>query len=340
MSNVTHRDIATGTISVRGVGKDFGDFTALKDLNLEIEQGELFGLLGPNGAGKTTLISILSTILPASRGKASVCGFDVENAQNAVRRCIGIVFQDPSLDDELTGEENLDFHGRLYGLDSGLRRARMEDVLNLVDLSTRRHDLVKTYSGGMRRRLEIARGLMHRPNVLFLDEPTLGLDPQTRRRIWKHIGSLNDSLRMTIILTTHYMDEAEHLCSRIAIIDQGEIVAMGSPAELKAGLGGDVLEIDVADLSPEFVEQLKGHEDLQNISVQDGRLTLTVDSGESFVPRTFEAAQRLGIVINAVAMRKPNLEDVFIQLTGREIRDEAVKEPKERMRIYMWSRRR
>jgi len=322
-------------IVLSGLGKDFGEVTALKELNLEIRKGELFGLLGPNGAGKTTLLSILSTILVASRGTAEVCGHDIRKEEHAVRRSIGIVFQDPSLDDELTGQENLDFHGRLYGLDSRTRRSRIDEVLALVDLENRRHSLVKAYSGGMRRRLEIARGLMHRPQVLFLDEPTLGLDPQTRRKIWNYIRGLKESYGMTIILTTHYMDEADQLCSRIAIIDRGEIVAMDTPEGLKAGLGGDLLELDVSASNPLFIEKLQEAEEVGEVAAEDGRLIVTVRDGESFVPRAFEAAQASGVKISAVALRKPNLEDVFISLTGREIRDEGVKEPKERMRIYM-----
>lgn len=314
--------------------------TALENLNLEIEKGELFGLLGPNGAGKTTLISILATILPGTSGTATVCGYDVRREEDAVRRSIGIVFQDPSLDDELTGEENLDFHGRLYGMDASTRRARIEEVLILVDLLDRRHDIVKTYSGGMRRRLEIARGLMHRPEVLFLDEPTLGLDPQTRRRIWNYIRSLKESFGMTIILTTHYMDEADQLCSRIAVIDRGGIVAMDTPEGLKARLGGEVLELETSDMREDFLAVLEQSDDVGDISLEEGKLALTVKNGESFVPKVFEMAQSLGIEILSVSMRKPNLEDVFIKLTGREIRDDTVREPKERIRIFMRRTRR
>lgn len=330
---------AAGKISMKAIGKDFGDLTALKQVNLEIAKGELFGLLGPNGAGKTTLISILATMLPASHGSATVCGYDVVRHQNQVRRSIGIVFQDPSLDDELTGEENLDFHGRLYGMQQQVRSSRIDEVLELVDLAHRRSDLVRTYSGGMRRRLEIARGLMHRPEVLFLDEPTLGLDPQTRRKIWNHIRNLKESFGMTIILTTHYMDEADQLCSRVAIIDKGEIVALDSPESLKARLGGDVLTVDTSDPKPEFVDKLKEDEDLKSVTIQDGQLILTVARGESFVPRVFETAHHLGMAISAVSMRKPNLEDVFIQLTGREIREEPSIEAKDRVRIYNWGKR-
>jgi ABC-2 type transport system ATP-binding protein len=305
---------------------------------LEIEKGELFGLLGPNGAGKTTLISILATILPVESGRAFVCGSDVAADQDSVRRNIGIVFQDPSLDDDLTGEENLDFHGRLYGLSASLRASRVKEALSLTDLSDRRRDLVKTYSGGMRRRLEIARGLMHRPRVLFLDEPTLGLDPQTRRRIWQYIRDLKDSYGMTLILTTHYMDEADQLCARIAVIDRGAIVALDTPEALKAGLGGDVISLQ-ADTPPDaFIEGLRALEGSETISYADGIVTLTVKNGESFAPRAFELAHAAQVKIRSISMRTPNLEDVFIRLTGREIRDEAVKEPIDRIRIYMRGR--
>jgi len=309
-------------------------------VSFEIESGELFGLLGPNGAGKTTLISILATMLPATRGSATVCGFDVRTQADQVRRSIGIVFQDPSLDDELTGEENLDFHARLYGMDSRTRRSRRDEVLALVDLEDRRNDLVKTYSGGMRRRLEIARGLMHRPRVLFLDEPTLGLDPQTRRKIWHYIKDLKESSGMAIILTTHYMDEADQLCTRIAIIDRGQIVALDTPNALKSHLAGDLVELQTPSPSPEFIEHLGDIEDVDQVAVEDGGVVLTVARGESCVPRVFEIAQKLGVEISTVSVRKPNLEDVFIKLTGREIRENAIAEVKDRIRIFMQRKRR
>jgi ABC-2 type transport system ATP-binding protein len=331
---------ASAIITIEGLTKRFGEVVALRDIHLQIERGELFGLLGPNGAGKTTLISILSTIVPPTRGSALVCERDVQREQDAVRRCIGIVFQDPSLDDELTGEENLDFHGRLYGLDAAARRARSEEVLDLVDLQNRRQDLVKTYSGGMRRRLEIARGLMHRPRVLFLDEPTLGLDPQTRRKIWNYVQNLKETYGMTIILTTHYMDEADQLCSRIAIMDRGEIVALDTPAALKASLGGDLLELETDGVPDEFIVALEGLDEVLHVAVGEGFVALTVPSGESFIPRCFEVAQGFGIGISSVSLRKPNLEDVFIKLTGRDIREESVSEPKDRIRLFMRTRRR
>jgi len=331
---------ASTIIEIIEITRQFGNLTALNKVSLEIERGELFGLLGPNGAGKTTLISILSTLLSPTSGRAVVCGHDVRTDEDMVRRSIGVVFQDPSLDDELSGQENLDFHGRLYGLDRESRRSRIDEVLRLVDLEDRRHDLIKTYSGGMRRRLEIARGLMHRPQVLFLDEPTLGLDPQTRRKIWNYIRGLKESYGMTIILTTHYMDEADQLCSRVAIIDHGLIVALDSPANLKASLGGDLLELETPTVHPDFVQKLRNSQEVRRVSARNGRVTLTVAKGESFIPRVFETAQSLGMEIASVSMRKPNLEDVFIKLTGREIRQESISEPKERIRIYMWGRRR
>ncbi len=331
---------ATSIIIADELTKRFGELAALDKVSLEIEKGELFGLLGPNGAGKTTLISILSTMLAPTSGTARVCGFDVQRKQDAVRRCIGVVFQDPSLDDELTGEENLDFHGRLYGMGGALRQERIDAVLGLVDLQSRRKDLVKTYSGGMRRRLEIARGLMHRPGVLFLDEPTLGLDPQTRRRIWNHIRDLKESFGITIILTTHYMDEADHLCDRVAIIDKGKIVSLDTPGALKAAIGGDMLELDVSDPDPRFLESVTELDDLEEMSVENGKLLLTVRRGESFIPVVVSKAQTYSVHIHSVAMRKPNLEDVFIKLTGREIRDETITEAGDRIRIYMRRRQR
>jgi ABC-2 type transport system ATP-binding protein len=327
-------------ISIKGLTKTFGAISALDGVDLEIEQGEAVGLLGPNGAGKTTLISILATILPATSGEARLCGYDVRNDPDAVRRAIGVVFQEPSLDDELTGEENLDFHGRLHGMDRQTRRKRVDEILILVDLVERRRDLVKTYSGGMRRRLEIARGLMHHPRVLFLDEPTLGLDPQTRRRIWEYIGNLNVTLRTTLILTTHYMDEADRLCSRIAVMDKGKIVALGTPDELRAVLGGDLLELELASPSDALIQALNGLEGVRRVDALAETLRLTVTHGESIIPDVVRQAHALGLDIRSIRLRKPNLEDVFIKLTGREIRDEIVTETADRVRIFMKRRKR
>ncbi len=326
-------------VEVRNLSMRFGSLAALGNINLTIPKGELFGLLGPNGAGKTTLISILATMLSGSSGEARICGYDVRSDQDLVRKSIGIVFQDPSLDEELTGEENLDLHGRLYGLHKDLRKSRIEEVLDLVDLEERRRDRVKTYSGGMRRRLEIGRGLMHIPRLLFLDEPTLGLDPQTRRRIWGYIKNLKQNQGTTIILTTHYMDEADNLCDRIAIIDKGEIVSMGTPAELKSSMGGDLVEMVVNQEKGAFLAELGSLEDISGIESHDRGIRLTAVDGGSSLPLIFKVAGIHEVEISSVAVRTPNLEDVFLKLTGRNIRDDEAVETKDRMRIYMSPRR-
>jgi ABC-2 type transport system ATP-binding protein len=232
-------------ISMHGLTKKFGDLVAVDEVDLDIKKGELFGLLGPNGAGKSTIIKMLTTMLAPSEGVANVWGHDIARERNAVRSSIGVVFQDPSVDGMLTGRENLDFHGRMYGLGRALRRKRIEEVLDLVDLTDKADVKMEDYSGGMQRRLEIARGLMHHPNVLFLDEPTLGLDAQTRRHIWQYIRNMNRQEGVTIILTTHYMEEADYLCDRVAIIDHGRIVALDAPENLKDMIGADTNTLEV-----------------------------------------------------------------------------------------------
>jgi len=220
-------------IEVKNLTKEFNGLKAVDNISFEVKEGEIFGLLGPNGAGKTTTIKMLATLLNPTKGEAKVWGFDVLKQKDEVRNSIGIVFQEPALDNRLTGKENLDFHARLYGLDSKTREERIQEVLTLVELKDKTNVLVINYSGGMQRRLEIARGLMHYPKVLFLDEPTLGLDPQTRHRIWEYILYLNQKEKTTIILTTHYMEEADYLCQRVGIIDFGKIVALDTPQNLK-----------------------------------------------------------------------------------------------------------
>ena len=307
-------------IEIRRLVKKFGDFTAVDLEPLEIKQGEIFGLLGPNGAGKTTTISMLATIMKPTEAEVKINGFAVTE-QDAVRRSIGIVFQDPSLDDELTGQENMEFHGRLYHMPSHLRRQRSEEVLKLVGLEEKAGNLVKTYSGGMKRRLEIARGLMHHPKILFLDEPTLGLDPQTRRSIWEYVEKLSRNEGLTIILTTHYMDEADYLCSRIGIIDKGKIVALDTPQKLKSILGGDVLTIET-----DHAEKLKNVIDFDWVKEMkdfNHSLNVTVVSGEKAIPKILETAEKHGIKIKSVNLKKPTLEDVFIHYTGHAIRDES-----------------
>jgi ABC-2 type transport system ATP-binding protein len=311
-------------ITVENLTKRFESLTAVDGISFTVGSGELFALLGPNGAGKTTIINMLITLLPPTSGTARVAGFDVSREKDAVRRHIGIVFQEPALDKDLTGRENLDFHGMMYGLSRAERQQRIAEVLELVELSERADVLVQNYSGGMKRRLEIARGFIHRPSVLFLDEPTLGLDAQTRRRIWEYIRRMNREEGITIILTTHYMEEADYLSGRVAIIDRGKIVAMGSPADLKDVLGGDVITLEVDGAVAGFVPLLEGIPWVKGAQGHDGEITVTVDAGERKVPELVSLANAHGVHVSSVLLRKPSLEDVFIHFTGRSIREREV----------------
>ncbi len=315
-------------IETKEITKHFDDITAVNKVSISVKPGELFGLLGPNGAGKTTLIHMLSTMTEPSSGRAKVWGFDVALEAGSVRQNIGVVFQDTTLDDRLTGRENLDLHGRLYGLDGKTRKRRIGEVLSLVELSDRADVLVKTYSGGMMRRLEIARGLMHHPHVLFLDEPTLGLDPQTRLHIWDYIRTLNKEEGVSIMLTTHYMEEADHLCDRIAIIDHGEIVALDTPESLKNMLGGDVIILELekpGDISG-LCEIYQKNGCANMVSKKINEIFITVKNGEREIPHILSLASGAGISIQSVSLRKPTLDDVFIHHTGRAIRDREVSE--------------
>jgi ABC-2 type transport system ATP-binding protein len=302
-------------ITVRGLRKSFGDVEAVRGVDFEVAAGEVFGFLGPNGAGKTTTINMLCTLAKPSAGSALVAGHDVVTERDAVRRNIGLVFQDPTLDGYLTAEQNLRLHAELYGVDAALVPARMRQMLDMVGLWERRDTPVLTFSGGMRRRLEIARGLMHSPRVLFLDEPTLGLDPQTRRSLWSYIDVLRDTEEITIFMTTHYMDEAE-FCDRIAIMDQGQIVAIDTPEALKAEVGADrvTIETEDDDVAIAVIAEKFGLE----ARVVEGKVTFSVPSGEQFVPRLFA---ELGVPIKSVSVARPTLDDVFMSHTGTTIRD-------------------
>jgi ABC-2 type transport system ATP-binding protein len=309
-------------IEAHGLTKKFGELTAVNRVNLEIKNGEIFGLLGPNGAGKTTLIHMLGTILPPTEGTAKVAGSDICKDPDGVRKAIGIVFQEPSLDNRLTGRENLDFHGRMYGMTKEQREERIKKVLEIVGLKDRADVLVQNYSGGMKRRLEMARGLMHHPRILFLDEPTLGLDPQTRRVIWDHIRILNEVEKVTIILTTHYIEEADYLCDRVAIIDYGKIVALDKPNALKDKLKGDVVSISISN--PEkYLDLFQKNRLVKSAKIVDGTLHLQVSSGERAIPKLLDLAKEHGVQVHRVSLSRPTLEDVFIHYTGRAIREEA-----------------
>ncbi len=302
-------------VQLRGLVKRFGEIEAIRGIDLDVAPGETFGFLGPNGAGKSTTINILCTLTEATSGSARVAGFDVAGQRDAVRRHIGLVFQEPTLDGYLTGEQNLRFHGELYGVDRSTAAARREQVLRMVGLWERRGDTVQTYSGGMRRRLEIARGLLHSPRVLFLDEPTIGLDPQTRASIWDYIRELHRNEEITVFVTTHYMDEAEH-CDRIAIMNEGRIVALDTPDALKAGVGKDRVQITTDD-DQAAIAVLREHFGL-DAAVHEGAVSISVADGAGFVPRLFA---ELGVPIRSVTVNRPSLDDVFLTHTGSTIRD-------------------
>lgn len=300
----------------------FSGLVAVDRLSISVERGEVFGLLGPNGAGKTTTISMLCTILKPTSGWARVNGFDVVKQDTQVRKSIGIVFQDPSIDDRLTGRENLYMHANLYGVPPGEQKSRIDRVLKLVELEDRADDLMRTYSGGMRRRLEIARGLIHYPRVLFLDEPTIGLDPQTREHIWSYLEELRKAHEITMVLTTHYMEEADRLSDRIAIMDYGKVVASDTPAKLKDTLEGDVITVKTKETTT-LSSTVAGTVGVLRANVVGDELELTVRGGKALLPRIVEAAAKSGIFVESVSLREPNLGDVFLHYTGRAIRAEG-----------------
>src|ERR671925_2055463 len=300
-------------IKIRSLVKKYGNHIAVDNLTLDINENEVFGLLGSNGAGKTTTIHMLATLLKPSSGSATVNGYDVVQDPAKVRSSIGIVFQAPSSDDILTGYENLQLHSMLYNVPRQIRKQRIDEVLKLVGLTERMHDQVKTYSGGMRRRLEIARGLLHKPKVMFLDEPTLGLDPASRETMWKYIEHLVREEKMTVILTTHYMEEADKLCDRIAIIDKGKIVALDTPSGLKARLGGDIIRIKTRN-DQDKISQLAF---VHKIEYNDGFLILSVNNPKRDLPMLLRH-----IEADIAEFSSPTLNDVFIHLTGRKIKEE------------------
>jgi len=303
-------------VETEGLTKRYGDLLAVDSLDLSIDEGEIFGLLGPNGAGKTTTLSMLATLVKPTSGTGRVNGYDILSHPADVRRSIGIVFQDPSSDDVLTGRENLYLHALMFGVPREERRKRMDYVLSLVDLQDRADDIVKKYSGGMRRRLELARGLLHNPRILFLDEPTLGLDPQTREHIWAYIENLVKSEKVSVIITTHYMDEADRLCNRVAIIDHGKVSALDSPRELKSKVGGEIINLRVR--SPNL-EALKGLDYVLSLEQSGSTLRLTVKDASAHLQEI------LGMVgaVDSVEVRTATLNDVFLHYTGREIREES-----------------
>ena len=304
-------------ILVQGLTRKFKKLVAVDNVSFEVSQGEIFGFLGPNGAGKTTTINMLTTLLKPTAGQALVHGFDVQHDKDKVRACIGLIFQDPSLDDKLTAKENLKFHAWLYKIPADKIPERIDAMLRMVELEKRKNDLVETFSGGMKRRLEIARGLLHNPKVLFLDEPTIGLDPQTRAHIWDYINKLRERENITMFMSTHYMDEAEY-CDRIAIMDEGKIIALDTPVNLKKMVGGDVIILKTND-NRKASQEIKENFNM-DAKEKDSEIMITTEAGEEFVPKLFN---ELSVGILSVNIHKPTLNDVFLKLTGKEIREEG-----------------
>lgn len=321
-------------IKVEKLTKRFQDVAAVDGISFAVETGELFGLLGPNGAGKTTTINMLSTLLKPTSGYGEVAGYDIRKFRDKVRRSIGVVFQELALDVKLTGRENLMFHAMMYGMGKEERRKRIREILELVELVDKADVLVEHYSGGMKRRLEIGRGLIHRPSVLFLDEPTLGLDAQTRRHIWEYIKRLNVEQNVTIILTTHYMEEADFLCDRLAIFDHGKIVAEDTPARLKDLLGGDAVTIGIDGPAAGFAAEFERFDWIKTVKRHGDRLSMTMEKGERRIPQIIKTAQDKGVEVRYVQLSKPSLEDVFLHFTGRTIRDQEASRS-ERNRFMM-----
>ncbi|MBI4463661.1 MAG: ATP-binding cassette domain-containing protein [Acidobacteria bacterium] len=312
-------------VEVEGLVKRYGDLVAVNGVSFAVEEGEIFGFLGPNGAGKTTTILMLTTLLRSSGGRARVGGYDIDRQPARVRSLVGYVSQEIAVDEFLTGRENLWLHGRFYHIPSSELQHQVEEAARRVDLTDRLDDLVSTYSGGMRKRLDIAEGLLHRPRLLFLDEPTLGLDIQTRRKIWQYIRYLHE-LGLTVFLTTHYMEEADQLCDRIAIIDQGELKTLDTPQKLKAALGGDVITVELSEPSETVCQQARelfaGLDWVSRVENSPQGFILISRNGDTAIPRLIQAATERGLVINSVALKRPSLDDVFLSYTGHELREE------------------
>ena len=311
------------SIETISLTKSFGDVVAVNDISFSVEKGEIFGFLGPNGAGKSTTMMILTTLLKPSSGRALVSGHDVTSDPKKVRQNIGFVQQETTVDEYLTGRENLILQAKLNHIPTGEIKNRIDEVLDLIELTEKQHESVVTYSGGMRKRLDIAGGLLHRPKVLFLDEPTVGLDIQTRRKIWEYIKKIHDEYEMTIFLTTHYMEEADQLCDRIGIIDDGKIQIIDSPQNMKNALGNEVIAITIEDVKNKlpFLDELKKIEFIKKIKTDDAKISLFASNGTKVIPIIFKISSELDVKISSLSLTQPTLDDVFISYTGHEIRD-------------------
>jgi len=308
-------------IEVKNLTKIFGHLVAVDHISFEVEEGEIFGFLGANGAGKTTTIMMLATARIPTSGTATVSGYDITRDGSKIRESIAVVFEELSLDVDLTGRENLDFHARMYHIPSGVREERVSQALELVGLRTKQNMLVKHYSGGMQRRLEIARGMLNQPRILFLDEPTLGLDVQTRRMLWDYAKKLNRESGTTILLTTHYVEEADYLCDRIAILEQGKILVTDTPEGLKSSLGDSLLSVKLSQGGGELAGLLRGLNWVKEVNQRDGWLDLSVESEETKIPEVVRLSKDHGFAISSIKQHKPSLEDAFLHYAGRKLED-------------------
>lgn len=302
-------------IQVEGLRREFDDVVAVEDISFSVGDGDIFGLLGPNGAGKSTLINLLVTLLKPSSGTATVAGHDIVTERSTVRDNIGIVFQEPALDEELTGAENLAFHARLYGMKNPRRKQRVDDILEIVGLENERDNRVSTYSGGMARRLEIGRGLLHEPKVLFLDEPTVGLDPGTRRDLWEYIQRLNEEEGISIIITTHYIEEAEFLCDQVAIVDDGNVVADDTPDALKKTVGGDVVQLRVDGETGHLIDRLRTQPWISEVTMDDSTVQIVLEESEERIADIVHLADAEDVTISAITRQERSLEAAFLSLT-------------------------
>jgi len=314
-------------IVVDHITKKYGDFTAVDDVSFAVNHGEIFGLLGPNGAGKSTLIRMMTTLLPITSGRALINGYDVAKEADSARQCIGVIPQALTSDIDLTVEENLNIYAKLYSVPAEQRKRNVDDLLETVDLTKWRHAQTKTLSGGMRRRLEIARGLVHSPKIFFLDEPTTGLDPVSRVAVWEMLTKIKNSRDLTVLITTHYMDEADRLCDRIAIVDHGKLVALDAPMALKASVpGSNVIEAQFTNAPPDWEEQLQKLDDVKSVQSQAANAyRILTSNGSKTTTELVETAVRQNVQVKSLSVQNTTLDDVFVHFTGRQLRDEQVK---------------
>ena len=329
-------------IEVDSLTKEFGDFKAVDNISFQIEEGEIFGFLGPNGAGKSTTMMILTTLLKPTSGSALVGGYDVMSDAKKVREKIGYVQQEISVDEFLTGRENLYLHARINQIPSNLIKSRIDDVLELVELGEKKDQATLTYSGGMRKRLDIANGLLSRPSVLFLDEPTVGLDIQTRRKIWGYIKKIRKDFGMTIFISTHYMEEADNICDRIGIIDHGKIQVIDTPKSMKSAIGNEIISFNLVDgkaSQDTLIEQINKIEFVKEVKNKQDLITVFSTKSNEVIPKIFQESTNLEMRINSLTLKQPTLDDVFISYTGHDLRDETENKKYSRRKEFNLNRR-